>query len=304
MSLRLVGYCLLVVVASVSGGLLPLMRVITHVRMQVYLSFAAGVMLGSALLHMLPESAEIGGPEVVAWALPGLLTLFMIERFFSYHQHEFEISEVGDHQNPPAPDGSSAQHRHRHGESCGENDGLATHVAAPSPDPGTQPTHRADAAKYQWKAAAVGLALHSLLGGVALASAETASGIDSWAISGGVFLATLLHKPADALTITSLMRRGGVSSRVAHLVNFLFALMIPLGAFGFAISESRLGLFRYGSIETFTGAALAFSAGTFLCIALSDLLPELHFHSHDRVKLSVSLLAGVGIMAIVAVFGE
>ena len=41
------------------------------------------------------------------------------------------------------------------------------------------------------------------------------------------------------------------------------------------------------------GNALAFCAGTFLCISASDLLPELQFHSHDRMKLSVSLLAGL-----------
>ena len=37
--------------------------------------------------------------------------------------------------------------------------------------------------------------------------------------------------------------------------------------------------------------------GTFLCIALSDLLPELQFHSHDRLKLSVALLVGFALMA-------
>ena len=39
-------------------------------------------------------------------------------------------------------------------------------------------------------------------------------------------------------------------------------------------------------------AALAFSAGVFISIALSDLLPEVQFHSHDRLKLSAALLAG------------
>ncbi len=34
------------------------------------------------------------------------------------------------------------------------------------------------------------------------------------------------------------------------------------------------------------GWGLAFSAGVFLCIALSDLLPEMEFHSHHRVPLS------------------
>jgi zinc and cadmium transporter len=41
--------------------------------------------------------------------------------------------------------------------------------------------------------------------------------------------------------------------------------------------------------------ALAFSAGTFVCISLSDLLPELQFHDHDRVKLSAALLAGLAL---------
>jgi zinc and cadmium transporter len=45
----------------------------------------------------------------------------------------------------------------------------------------------------------------------------------------------------------------------------------------------------------FLGCALAFCAGTFLCISCSDLLPELQFHSHDRFKLSVALLAGLGV---------
>ena len=38
---------------------------------------------------------------------------------------------------------------------------------------------------------------------------------------------------------------------------------------------------------------MAFSAGIFLCISLGDLLPEVHFHSHDRLQLSGMLLLGV-----------
>jgi len=33
----------------------------------------------------------------------------------------------------------------------------------------------------------------------------------------------------------------------------------------------------------------------FLCIALSDLLPDIHFHSHDRGKLIVPLLVGISL---------
>ena len=40
-------------------------------------------------------------------------------------------------------------------------------------------------------------------------------------------------------------------------------------------------------------AALAFSAGAFICIALGDLLPEIQFHSHDRMKLTVLFVLGI-----------
>ena len=114
----------------------------------------------------------------------------------------------------------------------------------------------------------------------------------------GVFIATLVHKPADSLTIVSLMLRAGVPRWQAHLVNLGFSL-IPLGAIlfyaGSRWSGSRSG--RFGA------AALAFSAGTFLCISLSDLLPELQFHAHDRFPLSAALLAGLGLMATASYWG-
>jgi zinc and cadmium transporter len=53
----------------------------------------------------------------------------------------------------------------------------------------------------------------------------------------------------------------------------------------------------------YTAGALAFSAGTFLCISLSDLLPELQFHAHDRIALSAALLAGFGLMAVAGLWG-
>jgi len=287
MPVRLLVFCILIVIASVGGGLVPLLRVVTHIRMQIYLSFSAGVMLGSALLHMLPESAEIGGPEVIGWSLPGLVTLFLVERFFSYHHHEFEEPAAGKSPDKPACEGHDHNHAHDH-----PHEHHHAHAQAP----------KAETARFHWKAAAIGLALHSLLGGVALASAEAASANSDWSVTSGVFLATLLHKPADALTITSLMQRGRARSALAHLVNLLFALMIPIGAILFQLGRSRLADLPQNSIQSVTGAALAFSAGTFLCISLSDLLPELHFHSHDRVKLSIALLAGIALMSVVVIF--
>ena len=52
------------------------------------------------------------------------------------------------------------------------------------------------------------------------------------------------------------------------------------------------------------GGALAFCAGTFLCIAGGGLLPEMQFHTHDRIKLSLAMLAGVAIAVAVGWFAH
>ena len=270
MSVYLTLACLAIVGASRAGGLAPLATVLTHTRLQLYLSFAAGTMLGAVFFHMLPEAVETGGPGTLRWVSFGLLSLFFLERFFSFHHHE-------------PPEESTVQacdhgHDHHHGSG--------------------KPTHSA----LHWGAAAFGLAIHTFVGGFALASA-VALDQGTPAEHGtalGVLLATLVHKPADALTIVSLMVRAGVSRTSAHLVNLAFSMLLPLGVIGFFAGRALIG---GDAAARFTSAALAFSAGTFLCIALSDLLPELHFHEHDRWKLSGALLAGFGLMAGTAYFG-
>jgi zinc and cadmium transporter len=37
------------------------------------------------------------------------------------------------------------------------------------------------------------------------------------------------------------------------------------------------------------------AAGAFLCIAAADLLPEVEFHSHDRLLLTAALTLGIAI---------
>jgi len=106
----------------------------------------------------------------------------------------------------------------------------------------------------------------------------------------GTFLVIFLHKPFDSLTITTLMSVGGWSSSAKHVVNGLFALMVPLGVLLF-----HLGFLHVEGGSQMLGCALAFSAGTFLCVAMSDLLPELQFHRHDRVILSAALLLGLSL---------
>ncbi len=267
-------YCLLILLASLGGGLLPLMITITHRWMEVAVSFVAGVMLGVGLLHLLPHAlAELPADRPVGdlmWALlAGFLVMFLIERFLCFHQHD-----------APEP--------------------AATCSHAPKSDqtkPATKYTH-----DITWGGAALGLSLHSILAGLALAASVTATSQDApeTALAGfGTFLVIFLHKPLDSLTLGTLMAKGHWPVLLRHLVNALFALAIPVGAVLFYLGMGTAS--AEGS--PMLSFALAFSAGVFLCIAMSDLLPELHFHQHDRVMLSLALLAGLSV-AYLAGFAE
>jgi zinc and cadmium transporter len=260
-------YCACIVLASLLGGWLPSRLHLTHTRMHVTMSFVAGFMLGVGVLHMLRHSMHgTRSPDTsVIWLMAGLLTTFFLIRVFQFHQHA------------PAEDAEEhASHAHAH------QDDAAHAVARPN--------------ELSWIGVAVGLALHSALDGVAVAASvaveNRASGGGAYVLGLGTFLSVLLHKPLDALSITTLMAAAGWPLRFRQAVNVAFALMCPLGALGFYFGLSGLADTHH---DLMVGCALAFSAGVFVCIALSDLLPELQFHTHDRVKLSVALLLGVAL---------
>ncbi len=266
-------YCLLILLASIGGGMIPVWFRLSHRWMECAVSFVAGVMLGIGLLHMLPhalEQAEMSiAPQeahwqVVVWVLFGLMTMFFIERFFCFHHHEVEDGEIACHHEHETAQDHLHQHADNHQQSHGHN--------------------------LSWSGAALGLTLHSVIEGIALAAA-IAHSHESVRLAGlGTFMVILLHKPFDSMTIATLMAHGGWSLTWRHVVNGLFALAIPLG-----VAIFYFGLMSEGGGGATLAKALAFAAGTFLCIALSDLLPELQFHDHDRGKLSAALLLGLAV---------
>ena len=92
------------------------------------------------------------------------------------------------------------------------------------------------------------------------------------------------------MTVATLLHAGGGSRGRVLVVNALFALLVPCGVLLFSAGAGLLG-----GVEGAVPYALAFSAGTFLCIAAADLLPEVQFHRHDRVGLSLALVLGLAV---------
>lgn len=154
--------------------------------------------------------------------------------------------------------------------------------------------HRDHPRSASWVGIAGGMSVHSVVEGVALGTSvvalERLAGGPTFA-SVGAFLAIFLHKPLDALSITGVMRNANRSERARRTANLLFALLCPASAFLTYFGVGLLG----DRQDAVVGRALALSAGAFLCISLSDLLPETQFHSHDRGKLAGCFLGGVGL---------
>jgi zinc and cadmium transporter len=282
-------YCSLVLLASLAGGWLLLIIRPTHSRLQIAISFVAGLMLGIALLHFMPDADEQlhSIDRVAAWLLGGFLTMFFVQRFFHFHHHDVPEGDPEDccHDHPVPHEHQSAEvheddddHGHEH----------HAHTLAEK-----------SAQHLSWVGTALGMTLHSLLDGLALAAAVEAGAKGHASFAGlGVALVVILHKPFDAMAVSALMTASGSSRFLRHLLNSLFALVSPLGAVLFYFGASHVA----DSNAAFLGCALAFCAGSFLCIASSDLLPELQFHSHDRFKLSIALLAGLAVAVVIKQF--
>jgi zinc and cadmium transporter len=146
--------------------------------------------------------------------------------------------------------------------------------------------------------AVLALSIHSLFDGIALgAAAHHIDGGPSLVLS--VFLSVLIHKPMDGLSVSVLLMQAGVQRRTLWIVQIVYAALVPVGAIGFHLFEQSLA-----DASTLVGYTLAFSGGTFLAIALTDLLPELHFHTHDRNKLSAALLLGLFVMWLTSTIGH
>src|ERR1044071_22774 len=184
----LVIYCAFVLVASLAGGWLPLLVHLTHTRLQAAISLVAGLMLGIALLHFLPDAAEQLGSldRTVHWALGGFVAMFFLQRFFHFHHHDLP---EGDPEDCCQHEHAGDEHHHEHGHE--HHDQTLAYKSAK---------------QLSWVGTALGLTLHSLLDGLALAVAVKAGERGHAGLAGfGVALVVILHKPFDAMAVSTLM---------------------------------------------------------------------------------------------------
>jgi zinc and cadmium transporter len=128
-----------------------------------------------------------------------------------------------------------------------------------------------------------GLSFHSLLDGLAISSTYNRPDL-----GGVVLLAVLFHKIPDAFALASLLLLDRWSPRAIVGWMTLFAFSTPLGAI---ITWMALA----NTSNAVVGAAIALSAGTFLAVATSDVLPQIRRMNNQRMWPLIALFLGLAV---------
>ena len=103
-------------------------------------------------------------------------------------------------------------------------------------------------------------------------------------------LAVLMHEIPQEIGDFAILIHGGFSVKKAGLFNLASALLSVVGV---------LIIWIVKDISSIRGELMAITAGGFIYLAASDLIPELHRHE-NKIKQSlwqmISVLIGLGIM--------
>lgn len=138
-------------------------------------------------------------------------------------------------------------------------------------------------------AAFLGITFHSLLDGVAVGSSLI---VPSLAVP--IVTAIVVHKIPAAFSLCSILLLAGHSRKGAFLHILGFSISTPLGAL--------LSYFFLNNLDPrFVGYAIGVSGGSFIAIATSDLLPQLHKAGVNRMATLLFLLLGIAVMVVTAV---
>ncbi len=229
-------YCILIFAAGVLGGILPFIRKWSDDLLHLFVSFGAGIFIGTVFLHLLPEAlAHSHDGHAPLFVLIGFMLIFFIEKF---------LVVQGD---------GGYDHNH--------------YVISIT--------------------ALVGLSVHSLIAGLGLAVGSNFESIGSL-----IFYSIIAHKSTAAFSLASLFLLAKIDLKKRVLLILLFSAMTPLGALFFSYVITTVD-------QHLLSPLLGLTAGTFLYVAVGELLPEVfHTKSHRWSKLLL-LILGIVLMSFI-----
>lgn len=128
--------------------------------------------------------------------------------------------------------------------------------------------------------------LHNLIDGMIIAAAFLANTTLGLATT----LAVIFHEIPQEIGNYAVLVHGGFSKTKALFYNFLSALTAVIGAI--------IVLLAFKNLETAPAPLLAVSAASFIYIAMSDLIPQLHHEPNKKKAFSylIWFIAGIAVM--------
>lgn len=137
------------------------------------------------------------------------------------------------------------------------------------------------------------LSIHSFIAGAAL-------GIERTILASTVlFIAIIAHKGGAAFALGISMVRGGILKRRHIKVILLFSIMTPLGIFLGSVLAKGFGSNTGQILE---GVFDSLAAGTFLYVAVLDIIEEEFSISGNELLKFLSIIVGLGLMAMLAIW--
>ena len=235
---------------------------------QHMLSLAAGALLATAFMHLLPEAFEsqVGAHELFPTLLVGLIFFFLLDKAELWH-HGHEHHHVAE---PPADphaghahshDPESHSHAHSHGGRAGGSWAILT-----------------------------GDSVHCFGDGVLIASAFVAD----MRLGVVAALAVLMHEVPHHMGDLAVLRQASDNRRMALVKVSLAGGLTALGGV--------VGFFLVAQLEAYLPYFLAIASSSFLYVALADLIPQLQKKLSARETLAqiVWLAVGMGMVTLVS----
>lgn len=231
---------------------------------QHLLSLAAGALLATAFMHLLPEAFEsaISAKALFATLLVGLVFFFLLDKAELWHHgHE--------HHTPTAHD-----HAHDHGDDAHHH---AHHVHNHAPVVGG------------W-AVLTGDSVHCFGDGIMIASAFIAD----FKLGVVAALAVLAHEVPHHMGDLIVLRQSSANSRIALVKVSLAGAVTAVGGL--------VGYFLVEQLHEFLPYFLVAASSSFIYVALADLIPQLQRRLSARATAAqiVWLALGIGMVALVS----
>ncbi len=211
---------------------------------QHMLSLAAGALLATAFMHLLPEAFESGvSPQALfAALLAGLVFFFLLDKAELWHHgHEHHGGEHKDAPGVVGEDHEQHQHQHHHGHAH----------------------HDHGHGKSGGWAVLAGDSVHAFGDGILIASAFMAD------LRLGVVaaLAVLVHEVPHHMGDLVVLRQSSNNRRAALVKVSLAGAVTALGGIiGYALVDQLIGYLPF---------FLIVASSSFIYVALADLIPQL-----------------------------